>query len=164
LTKAVIFDLDGTLINLPIDYDRLFQELGKIMKTKEVRPITTTVARLDEKTKKKAFEVWESIELDAFEKMTVNDEGMDLYRRFSDKPKALVTMQGITLTQNVFESLGLSFDSVITRADSLNRREQLELAAKKTGKTLRDTLFVGNTDEDAHAAEEAGCRFLKVGE
>ena len=164
MTKAVIFDLDGTLINLPIDYDRLFQELSKIMKTKNVHPITTTVARLDEKTKKKAFEIWESIELDALERMTVNDEGMNLYRRFSDKPKALVTMQGKTLTQNAFESLGISFDCVITREDSLSRKEQLRIAADGLKNPLKDTLFIGNTDEDANSAKETGCQFLRVGE
>lgn len=164
MIRAVIFDLDGTLINLPINYDKLFQEFAKIMKTKEVRPITVTVVKLDEKMKKKVFEVWESIELDAFEDMIINNEGMSLYKNFADKPRALVTMQGRTLTQNTFESLGLSFDFVVTREDSLSRNEQLRIAADKLKKPLKDILFIGNTDEDANSAKEIGCQFLKVGE
>jgi len=164
LIRAVVFDLDGTLINLPINYDRLFQEFAKIMKTKEVRPITATVAKLDERTKKKVFKVWESIELDALEEIAINDEGMALYKKFADKPRALVTMQGRTLTQNAFESFGLSFDCVVTREDSLSRNEQLRMAASGLKSSLKDTLFIGNTDEDANSAEETGCQFLRVGE
>src|SRR4030042_1492473 len=87
LTEAVIFDLDGTLINLPINYDRLFQEIGKIAKTNEIHPITKTIAGLDEKTRKKIFEKWEKIELDAFENMTTINEGMNLYKKYHDTQK-----------------------------------------------------------------------------
>ena len=53
MTEAVIFDLDGTLINLPIDYEKLFREFSEIAKIDDVHPITKIVSKLDEKTKKK---------------------------------------------------------------------------------------------------------------
>jgi len=164
LTEAVIFDLDGTLIDLPINYHRLFQEIGKITKTNEIRPITKTIANLDEKTRKKIFEKWETIELDAFENMTTINEGMNLYKKYHGTPKALVTMQGRTLVKQALEQLTLSFNHILTREDSLFRTEQIRTAAQKLGTNTQKILFIGNTDEDANAAKETGCKFQKVGE
>lgn len=164
MTEAVIFDLDGTLISLPINYDRLFQEISKITKTNEIRPITKIIANLDEKARKKIFEKWETIELDAFENMTMINEGMNLYKKYHDKPKALVTMQGRTLVKHALEQLTLSFDYILTREDSLSRTEQIRTATQKLKTNTQKILFIGNTDEDANAARETGCKFLKVGE
>lgn len=164
MNETIIFDLDGTLIDLPINYDKLFQEFSKIMKKTEIRPITKTISKLDERRKRRVFEVWETIELDAFENMTIVDEGMKLYKRFSKNPKALVTMQGKTLVQNAVEHTGLSFDFTVTREDSLDRTKQLGIAAKKLKTPLKKILFIGNTDEDSDAAKKTGCRFLRVGE
>jgi len=162
LIEAVIFDLDGTLIHLPIDYDRLFREFGSIMKTDNVRPLTKTVSRLDEKTKKQLFKAWDRAEVKALAHMTTNDEGTALYKKYSKKPKALVTMQGKALVKTVLEHLGLSFDLVITRENCLDRAEQLKTAAEKLRTSLPNILFIGNTDEDRLTAKMVSCQFLRV--
>ncbi|MGC9346371.1 MAG: HAD family hydrolase [Candidatus Bathyarchaeales archaeon] len=163
MIEAVIFDLDGTLIHLPIDYERLFQEFSKIMKTGEVHPLANTISRLDEKTRKKIFEVWDNAELAVLKDITVNDEGMSLYKKFYEKPRALVTMQGKALVQNVLERLDLSFNFVVTREHCLNRAEQLKIAAEKLGKPFQSILFIGNTDDDFLASKKVRCQFLRVG-
>lgn len=163
MIEAVIFDLDGTLIHLPIDYERLFQEFSKIMKTDEVHPLTKTISRLDEKTREKLFEVWDNAELAALTEMTVNDEGMSLYKKFHEKPRALVTMQGEAFVRNVLERLGLSFNFVVTREHCLNRAEQLKIAAEKLKTSFENILFIGNTNDDFLAARNVGCQFLRVG-
>jgi HAD superfamily hydrolase (TIGR01549 family) len=164
LIEAVIFDLDGTLIHLPIDYERLFQEFGKIMKTENVRPLTKTVARLDERTRKRLFKAWDRAETEALAGMTTNNEGIAVYKKFSEKPRALVTMQGKALVDTVLERLGLSFDLVITREDCLDRSKQLRTAAEKLGTPVQNILFIGNTDEDRLTAEILSCQFLRVRE
>jgi HAD superfamily hydrolase (TIGR01549 family) len=162
LIEAVIFDLDGTLIHLPINYESLFQEFGRIMKTRDVRPLTKTIPRLDERTRKRIFKVWDRAELETLAHITVSHEGMALYREFVDKPKALVTMQGKALVQKVTERLGLSFDHVITREYSLDRVRQLKTAVKELRASPLHTLLVGDTDEDFSAAQKTGCQFLRV--
>jgi HAD superfamily hydrolase (TIGR01549 family) len=160
--EAVIFDLDGTLINLPVNYEKLIEEIENITRTEYVGPLTIAVSKLDEKTKKKVFKVWDEAELEALEKMTINDEGMAIYRKFSEKPKALVTMQGKALVKVVFERLKLSFNVVLTREDSLDRAEQLRHVIRSLKTPAEKTLFIGNTKGDLQAAKKAECRFRKV--
>jgi len=164
LIEAVIFDLDGTLIHLPIDYERLFREFGNIMKTDNVRPLTKTVSRLDEKTRKQIFKAWDRAELGALPGMTTKDGGIDLYKKYSEKPRVLVTMQGKALVKTVLQRLGLSFDLVITRENCLDRTEQLKTAAEKLKKPLPNILFIGNTDEDRLTAKTVSCQFMRVEE
>jgi HAD superfamily hydrolase (TIGR01549 family) len=164
LIEAVIFDLDGTLIHLPIDYEKLFQEISKITKMSNVHPLTKVIAQLDEKTKKRVFSVWNKIEIEAVANMKLNQEGIVHYQKFLEKRKALITMQGKPLVQIVLKSLGLSFNFVITRENSLNRAEQLKIAAEKLGTHVQNILFIGNTNEDMLAAENVGCQFMRVEE
>jgi len=164
LIKAVIFDLDGTLIHLPINYEKLFQEFSEIMNTTDIHPLAKKILKLNEKTKKKIFEVWEKAELAASISITVKDEGIAIYKKFLEEPRTLVTLQGKVLVQNVLERLDLSFNFVVTREDSLNRVEQLKIAAEKLKTPFQSILFVGNMDDDFHAAQKVGCRFLRVTE
>ena len=165
MVEAVIFDLDGTLINLPIDYEQLFREFSKIMKTNDIQPITKTISNLDKETRKRIFQVWDEKEKLVWKKGTTKKEGMSIYLKFTDKPKALVTMQGKSLVQEVMKSSSLSFDSVVTREDSLERTEQLQIAAQKLGVPLgKKILFVGNTEGDASAAKNVACQFMRVQE
>jgi len=162
LIEAVIFDLDGTLIQLPIDYERLFQEFKKIIKINNFHLLVETVSKLDARTRKDVFKVWDEAELAALTKMTINDEGIKIYKMFQQKPKALITLQGKALVKAALERLELSFNIIFTREDSLNRVEQLKNAAQKLETQIQNVLFVGNTENDFLAAKKVNCQFLRV--
>jgi HAD superfamily hydrolase (TIGR01549 family) len=162
LIEAVIFDLDGTLIKLPIDYEAMFAEFKKITKTQKIQPLLETVAKLDSKTKKQVFTLWDKFELEASGKVTPNAQGMHLYSEHSGKPNALVTMQGKAFVKTVLDRYGLRFDIVFTREDSVNRAEQLKCSMEKLKTSFQNVLFVGNTEGDALAAKETGCSFVRV--
>lgn len=162
MIKAVIFDLDGTLIQLPIDYQKMYATFSRIMEKEQIRPLLETVAKLDKKTKEQIFKAWDNAELEVAENITPNQEGMNLYHKYADKPKALVTMQGKAIVKVVINRYKLCFDFVATREDSLNRAEQLSITAEKLKTPLSEVLFVGNTEGDAAAAEKVGCQFWKI--
>jgi phosphoglycolate phosphatase-like HAD superfamily hydrolase len=160
--EAVIFDLDGTLVKLPINYEALFDEFKQIIRAPEVHPIVDTVARLDGKTKEMVFTEWERAELAVLGNVTANEEGMNIYRQFRGKRKALVTLQGKKVVKEIMKRHNLTFDFVLTREDSIFRAEQLTSAIGQLKAEPREVLFVGNTDFDAVAAERVGCPFQRV--
>ena len=162
MIEAVIFDLDGTLINLPVDYAKLFEEIKRITKKEDVRLLIGTVSKLDAKTRREVFKVWDKAELEASAKMTINKEGIAVYKKFQQKPKALVTMQGRALMKIALEHFRLAFYVTVTREDSLSRVEQLEKASQKLRTPAQNLLFVGNTEDDSLAAAKTKCQFLKV--
>jgi len=162
LIEAVVFDLDGTLVKVPIDYEKLFSEFRKIMQVEEVRPLVDTVSKLDPITKGKVFKVWDKAELSVSERITINEEGMRIYKEFLRKPKALVTLQGRRVVEIILERFSLSFDVIVTREDALKRYGQLKIASEKLKTQFQNLLFIGNTDGDSAAAKKAGCQFLTV--
>jgi HAD superfamily hydrolase (TIGR01549 family) len=160
--EAVIFDLDGTLVHLPVNYERLIQEFEKVAHAESFHPLLEAVSKLDEVARGQVFKIWDLAELAASAGMTVNQQGMRIYSFFATKPKALVTMQGKAVVNAILEKLGLTFDVILTREDSLNRAEQLKLAAEKLEASFGDVLFVGNSENDALAAKQVTCSFQKV--
>ena len=159
---AAVFDLDGTLICLPIDWEALFAEFGRIMRVDTVRPLVDTISQLDLKTRNEVFLAWDKTELAVFHNATPCGQGMHLYREFADKPKALVTLQGKAVVQQILKKFSLTFTFVITREDSLSRAVQLQTAIEKLGASPKDVLFVGNAESDQAAAKKVGCNFQKV--
>jgi HAD superfamily hydrolase (TIGR01549 family) len=162
MIAAAVFDFDGTLACLPVDWEGLFEDLKRIMHVDNVRPLVDSVSRLDEKTRLEVFAVWDKAEVSIFESATACGEGMRLYREFAGKPKALVTLQGKAVVTLILEKFGLAFDVVVTREDSLFRAEQLLMAAEKFKVPPQKMLFVGNADSDAAAAKKVGCQFHRV--
>jgi phosphoglycolate phosphatase-like HAD superfamily hydrolase len=160
--EATIFDLDGTLVCLPIDYDALFDTFRKIMNTNDVRPIVDKVSKLDSQTRLNVFAAWDEAELAVAKDSTVCKEGSILYHKYLKKPKALVTLQGRKAVAQILRCFHFSFDVVVTREDSLFRADQLKLAISKLKVAEANILFVGNTDGDSEAAKTVGCNFQMV--
>jgi phosphoglycolate phosphatase-like HAD superfamily hydrolase len=161
---AYVFDLDGTLLCLPINWEQLFAEFKTIMHADTVRPLVDTLSKLDDKNRREVFDKWDRAELAIFESVTLCEQGMRLYREAEEKgkPKALVTLQGRRIVKVLIQRFHLKFDVTVTREDSLFRIDQLQMVLEDLELPARDALFVGNSENDAMAAQKIGCMFQKV--
>lgn len=162
MIKAVVFDLDGTLIHLPIDYEKLFQQFRRIMRTSDIHPVAKKILELNNKRKNEIFRVWNKAEVAALVNLTQEKEGINIYNWIPVKLKALVTMQGKVLVKKVLKRFNLFFEFIVTREKSLDRSEQLRIVADKLKVPFKNVLFVGNREDDLQAANKVGCHFLRV--
>ncbi len=162
MINAVIFDLDGTLVDLPIDYERLFEEFKRIIQTDNVRPLVDVVSKVDGATRDALFKAWEKAELAILNKVTVKAKGLEIYKENSGKRRALVTLQGKNTVRAILQNFNLTFEVVVTREDTLFREDQLLKAIKRLEAEKRTILFVGNMEGDAKAASKVGCQFVRV--
>jgi phosphoglycolate phosphatase-like HAD superfamily hydrolase len=160
--RGTIFDLEGTLIKLPIDYSTLYENIRKELKLTKVRPLTRTIKTLNEESRIKIFRLWEKAELKALPFASVNEEGMKLYRMHSNKSAALVTMQGRNIVKKILETFQLSFRILITREDCVDRAGQIQKAINEMHLDPSSVLMVGDRENDRAATRKIGCDFIKV--
>lgn len=162
MINAVVFDLEGTLINLPINYEALYEAIRRELRIAKVQPLTEIARKLDPDSREKLFKLWEKAEMKALPNFRINEEGIGLYRRYRNGPVALVTMQGKNIVDEIMSQLLLKFSTIITREDSLDRKDQIKTAIDTIGMAPDKVLVVGDRDSDKVAAIHIGCKFLKV--
>ncbi|MCL2172197.1 MAG: HAD hydrolase-like protein [Nitrososphaerota archaeon] len=161
--KAVIFDLDGTLLDLPINYPAMYKKFSELTGITEIKPLLKTITQIkNPQILKQVIDTWTSFEVTIIDKITIHTEGMQLYRQYIELPKALVTMQGKETVHKICQKFNIQFNTIFTREESFDRFEQLKMAITKIGFTSSDTLFIGNTDNDENAAKQVGCQFIKI--
>lgn len=169
--RAVIFDLDGTLVKLPINWDSVRRKVRELLKTDHpLKPLGVgvyEVTRNNPKLMVKAFKLIEFEELKAAEKAKYDSE---LYEMIKNLKKlglklGLVTLQGVKPATIVLRKLNIIdfLDIIVTREKSIYRVEQLKIALKKLNVEPEETLFVGDTAWDREAGSSLGCKTLIVG-
>ena len=165
MTKGVIFDLDGTLVHLPIRYDVIFEKLQDIFETKdEFKPLIPTIikkANNDVNLIQKAFDLI----CDEESKSTNNFEVIDGAVEILDHLKnanftlGLVTMQCKKATVVVLDSMKVSnhFSSIITRDDNYERATQIKQSLKFLSLSPHETVVIGDRIHDVYSAKKVGC-------
>lgn len=164
-SKLVIFDLDGTLVELPIDYNALKQELKEKLHTK-FDTIFSTIRGFQIKQQKESFDIMDKYELAALDKLKIRDGAK---KAVQDAKKfglttAIVTLQGFTSTKKILSKIGISnlVDSVVTREDSLYREKQISIILERLECLSSNTIVIGDKVDDYDAGSKLGCSTFLV--
>ena len=168
--RCYVFDLDGTLFTIPVDWHAvrralstaigeeiggtpLFLKLGEVIAS---RP----------SLRETMFSVIESYELRATEAAKPTQGASELlYSLFEVAKLALVTLQGKRVTDDILRRHKLAdlFEVEVTREDSIDRAEQILLAMNRLGAKPAEVLFTGDRLNDVVSARRIGVDVALVG-
>jgi phosphoglycolate phosphatase-like HAD superfamily hydrolase len=167
--RYCVFDMDGTLISLPVEWEKVRAELQKLTGTSlEFNPFFRdfqTIVAKDPLLKGPMMRIIDDYESRAVPAVRLEDGAMDALVALSSGEKiSLVTMQGRTACDKILEILGIGrfFASSFTREDSMDRTAQLRMALKSLGAKEAESFFVGDRVNDLNAARAAGVRFVMI--
>ena len=168
--ETVVFDLDGTLVAIPVEWRAARGEVASVLGGGlDGAPLFPSIRSQTEgkpALRERIFAVLDRYEIEASD--TVKPfEGADDALRFlaRDRRLALVTMQGRSACTRVLGRLGWTglFGRVLTREDSLDRAEQILKAMAALGSRREDSILVADKVSDAEAARACGIAVAIVG-
>ena len=165
MIKGIIFDLDGTLVRLPIRYDIIFEKLEILFDTKdEFKPLIPTIltkANNDVNLIQQAFNLICDEETIAAKNFEVIDNAIEILDHFKNEniSLGLVTMQCKKAAKLVLDSMNISnhFSSIITRDDSHERITQIKKSVKFLSLSPQEIVVIGDRIHDINSAKQVGC-------
>lgn len=169
MIELVIFDLDGTLVKLPVRYDLLRTKLKEKFNIEgEFFIIPTIIEKTkgNDELKKEAFEFICDEECNAINGLEIYEGVVDIIKelRLKDKKIALVTLQCERAATTILEIIGIRdlFSNIFTRDDYTNRYEQIINTMNKIEIKPNKTLMIGDRINDFESAEKAGCEAIII--
>lgn len=160
--EAVIFDLDGTLVDSRYDWPAIRAELGISAATSLIDALNG----LDRAQREAKWRRLTEIERRATGSATVREGAAELlvFLRQRGLRTALVTNNSEENTASLLRRFGLAFDLVLTRDDGLWKPSGAPVAeaARRLGVAPERCLMVGDSHFDVAAAREAGCGCLVI--
>lgn len=165
-----VFDFDGTLFRLPVDWEAVRGNLRSVLGSdSSFAPLFGELARvLGEKPELRgpAFGAIDSFEVAGAALAEPVEGAPDLLRELSRRGKvAIVTMQGRMALGAVLAKFSLDEvpSATVTREDSLERSAQIVEAMGRIGAAREGTLFVGDRVNDVVGGRKAGVKVAVVG-
>jgi HAD superfamily hydrolase (TIGR01549 family) len=159
--KAVIFDLDGTVIESDYDWKLIKKKIGS-----GDTPILTYIQNLDGELKKETVKTLEGFEKKATEEAILKKGIKKFLTQLTKKGKklALVTNNSKDNVNYLLKKWDLSFDIIITRDDGVWKpsARPLNLVMEKLSLRRNEVVFIGNSNPDKEAASSAGIPFIHV--
>lgn len=157
--RCFVFDLDGTLFSIPVDWTSVRKEVERISGQRlDRRPlfvqIRDTIARRPD-LRAPLFSSIDSFEMKAAAAAKPMAGAIDLIATLSEGSRlALVTMQGSPICRELMRRFGLEkyFGAFVTRENSLDRGEQILMAIRAVNSSPQITLFIGDMANDVTSA------------
>ncbi len=152
-----LFDLDGTLIELNIDFDVIRRTLGL-----KGMYILESILRLPEGERKEKLEILKRFEIESAERARLMPYAKEILDMLGDLGigRCIVTRNCRESVRIVIERFGLDVDFVVTREDAKPKPspEPIELAIERFGSKPERTIIVGDYVFDIMAGRRAGTK------
>lgn len=169
LASAYVFDFDGTLGTIPVDWEKVKEGLREVTGSQEefknVFPTIVRVVKENPKVQRRVFALIDEFEQAAAPLAVLYPDSFELLKTLAEKAQiSLVTMQGPKAAEMVLKRLDLKqfFVHLFTREDSLDRGEQLRLALEAMRVKKESSIFVGDRLNDLNAAKRVGIPFTMI--
>ena len=170
MTKCLIFDLDGTLIKLPIRYEILQNNLKSLLNTEEsISPLIPSIiehAKNNQNVIDEAFKIVCDEELIAAETFEEIEGLHDVIKHVISKNYtiSLVTMQCKKSLNIILKKLNLeeNFSSILTRDDYPDRFLQIQNTCESLNLIPSDVTMIGDRIHDINSANQANCKSILV--
>lgn len=160
--RAVIFDLDGTLVEPILDFDLMRDEIGLAPGL----PILEQLAEADEETRARAEVVMRRHELAAIAQATLSDGCLQLLSHLRERkvPVAILTRNIREVVDTFLRKFALEFVAAYTREDGPPKPSPAGVLhlCQRMGAAPQDTLTVGDYKFDIIAGLRAGCQTALV--
>lgn len=167
--RYFVFDMDGTLISLPVDWTNVRAELRRLTGTTlEFNPFFLDVQAIVAERPVllgPMMRVIDEYEAKAVPLAALEEGARDALSALSQRAKlSLVTMQGRAACDSITERLAIRrfFSSSFTREDSMDRPTQLRMALESIEAKEPESVFVGDRINDLNAARAVGVRFIMI--
>ena len=168
--KGFIFDMDGTLLSISVDWPAVGAELARISGRSNFVPIFETIKEVlqtNPQLRLPFFRVLDEFVLRQEPEARLFEGSRETLELLSRRGKiALVTMQGPQVRDKILNRFDLArfFQVLISREDSIERSEQLALAVAHLGLQKGEVVFVGDRIHDLNSAAKVGTSFVLMGE
>ncbi|RLE66761.1 MAG: hypothetical protein DRJ38_00830 [Thermoprotei archaeon] len=158
--KNIIFDLDETLIKLPVDWPVAYEEVRKYIRRNFTNLLNLLAELWNTEDYHIVSRIIEKFELEALDYIQILDNSQELILDLSKHYRlSLVTLQGRKIAEEALRKLGIrkTFEIVITRDDAPTRLKQLQMVLEKTSFKPKETIVVGDKLNDVESALKLKC-------
>jgi len=158
--KNIIFDLDETLIKLPVDWPVAYEEVRKYIRRNFTNLLNLLAELWNTEDYHIVSRIIEKFELEALDYIQILDNSQELILDLSKHYRlSLVTLQGRIIAEEALRKLGIrkTFEIVITRDDAPTRLKQLQMVLEKTSFKPEETIVVGDKLNDVESALKLKC-------
>lgn len=163
--KGIIFDLDGTLIKLPVNWKSVIKGLSRLLKRQVNSLINLYPTIWNTPNYEITSKYIEAHELKAINKLSILDNSPHILIKLHGRYKlGLVTFQSRKTTSKILEKLNIThlFKAISTRNEAPTREEQIGQVISNLNLKADNTLIVGDRLNDVFSALKLGCKAILI--